>query len=118
MFKAALPLSNNGVLNLKINGKSLFIVSGDGKIKKLTGSDTRWNLERELCLEGRINSLTIDPTGNEMLAGSSTGRIYRLTTGNLDSTIHTEGHLSGIMGLSIPSNSNDIFGTIDYEGVG
>ena len=60
IFKAAIPVSNNGVLNLKLYGKNLFISSGDGKVKKLTGSDTRWSLEREVALEGRIGSLAID----------------------------------------------------------
>jgi len=79
-------------LSINIFGKNLFVGSGDGKVKKLTGSDTRWNLERELCLEGRMNSITIDPNGNELLAGTSNGRIYRINTGHLDSSVHTEGH--------------------------
>lgn len=85
-----------------MSGRSLFVGSGDGKVKKLTGSDTRWNIEREICLEGRMNSLSIEPSGNELLVGSSTGRIYRLTTASLDCTVHSEGHLSAIMGLSVP----------------
>lgn len=58
----------------------MYVGSGDGKIKKLGGSDTRWNLERELCLDGKMNSITVDPTGNELLAGTSNGRIYRIAT--------------------------------------
>jgi hypothetical protein len=37
-------------------------------------------LERELCLDGKINSITIDPTGYELLAGTSNGRLYKITT--------------------------------------
>ncbi|CAD8212252.1 unnamed protein product [Paramecium pentaurelia] len=117
IFKATIPISNNGVLSINIFGKNLFVGSGDGKVKKLTGSDTRWNLERELCLEGRMNSITIDPNGNELLAGTSNGRIYRINTAHLDSSVHTEGHQSSIVGLSVPLNACDLFVSIDYEGV-
>lgn len=68
----------------------------------MVGSDTRWNLEREICLEGRMTSLTVDPTGNEMLVGSSAGRIYRVRCSTLDCTVHTEGHLSSVVGLAVP----------------
>lgn len=87
-------------MNLKLYGKNLFISSGDGKVKKLTGSDTRWSLEREISLEGRIGSLTIDRSGRELLVGTSAGKIFRLISNSLDCTTHSEGHLSAIMGLS------------------
>lgn len=80
VFKATIPISNNGVWSLSIFGKNLFVGAGDGKIKKLSGSDTRWTLDREICLEGKINSLATDPSGNELLAGSTNGRLYRINT--------------------------------------
>jgi cilia- and flagella-associated protein 52 len=40
VFKAALPISNNGVLSLAmcVHDNVLFVGSGDGKLKKLRGS--------------------------------------------------------------------------------
>ena len=78
LFKAAVPISNNGVQNLRISGSSLFVSSGDGKFKKLHGSDTRWGLESEVQLEGRLTSIAIDASGREILVGSNFGKIYRL----------------------------------------
>lgn len=37
VFKAAVPVSNNGVMSLALGGDTLFIGSGDGKLKKLRG---------------------------------------------------------------------------------
>lgn len=31
--------------------------------------------------------------------------------------VHTEGHLSAIVGLSVPTNSCDLFVSIDFEGI-
>ena len=33
---------------MRISGRSLFVVNGDGKVKKLVGSDSRWALESEV----------------------------------------------------------------------
>jgi WD40 repeat protein len=48
--------------------------------------------------------------------GSNFGKMYRVIASNLDCTIHCEGHLQAIVGLSLPRTSNDIFVTIDMEG--
>lgn len=94
-------MSNNGVLSLRLCGNWLLMGAGDGKLKKLSGSDTRWNLSGELCLEGRLSSMSVNPSGNELLVGGSGGRIHRVACGSLDCTVHSEGHLSSIMGLSV-----------------
>lgn len=38
----------------------MYVVSGDGKVKKLVGSDTKWSLDTEILLEGRLSSIAID----------------------------------------------------------
>ena len=42
--------------------------------------------------------------------------MFRVATSTLDCTVHTEGALSSIVGLALPTNSNDLFATIDFEG--
>lgn len=44
------------------------------------------------------------------------GKIFRLIAHSLDCTVHTEGHVQALLGLALPSDSNDIFATIDNEG--
>jgi len=58
LFKAAIPVSNNGVLSLALCGDVLFVGSGDGKLKRLKGSETKWALEMEVPLNGSITSIS------------------------------------------------------------
>lgn len=47
VLKAIIPISNQGLLSMTAINNCLIIGSGDGKIKKLVGSDVRWTLETE-----------------------------------------------------------------------
>lgn len=58
LFKAAIPVSNNGVLSLALCGDVLFVGSGDGKLKRLKGFETKWALEMEVPLNGSITSIS------------------------------------------------------------
>lgn len=58
LFKAAIPVSNNGVLSLALCGDVLFVGSGDGKLKRLKGFETKWALEMEVPLNGAITSIS------------------------------------------------------------
>jgi len=93
VFRAAVPVSQGGVLALATiagDGGSppmAFCGCGDGKLKLLQGGDLEWVCLCETQLEGAIRSLTVSSDGAELLAGTSTGNIYRLhamTLCNLD----------------------------------
>jgi len=58
LFKAAIPVSNNGVLSLALCDDVLFVGSGDGKLKRLKGFETKWALEMEVPLNGAITSIS------------------------------------------------------------
>lgn len=55
IFKAAIPVCNNGVLSLTMQDQFIFVGSGDGRFKKLRGAETKWSLESEIQLEGALN---------------------------------------------------------------
>ena len=95
----------------------IFIGSGDGKLKRLVGRDYKWSQDLEIQLEGRIVSLTLSPTGKELLVGTSCGNIYRVLTSNFDAITHIEGHIDSINDISFFNNSNESFGTIDNMGL-
>ena len=78
----------------------MFVGSGDGKVKKLIGDDTKWVLEAEICLKGEVTTLSVDPFNKEILAGTSFGNIYRVYPDDLSATLHTEGHVSAINDVS------------------
>jgi len=90
--------------------------SGDGKVKKLVGSGTKWMLEAEVQLDGAVMSLSVDHLNKELLAGTSAGKIYRIFPSDLSATLHTEGHTSAINDLSLLKGNNEIFATITKKG--
>jgi len=36
IYRATMPISNNGLLSICLQGDSIFVGSGDGKVKKLS----------------------------------------------------------------------------------
>lgn len=70
VFKAALPISNNGILSFAYTEGILYVGSGDGRLKKLVGGDGKWNLEAEIILEGKVVSISLSPNKNELLVGT------------------------------------------------
>ena len=56
VFKALLPVSVNGIWSVVEVGGSIFCGSGDGKVKKLIGQDTKWQLDSEIILKGMHTS--------------------------------------------------------------
>jgi len=56
--------------------------------------------------------MSVDEPNNEILAGTSNGNLYRIFPDDLSATLHTEGHVSSINGISFQKDNNDIFATI------
>ena len=105
-------ISNNGIWSIVFHNDAVFVGSGDGKVKKLKGKDTKWILEAEILLSGSINSMSVDKNNNEILAGTSEGNLYRIFPDDLSAALHTEGHVSSINGISFQKDNNEIFATI------
>jgi hypothetical protein len=57
VYRAALPISTNGVLSVCTCGPHVYVGSGDGKVKKLQGNDQYWSVVDETQLSGRVTSL-------------------------------------------------------------
>ncbi|KRW99659.1 WD40-repeat-containing domain [Pseudocohnilembus persalinus] len=116
VFKAAIPISTNGVLSLTLINDTLIVGSGDGKIKKLQGQETKWSVEAEVQLDGALNGQSLSPDGSEVLVSSSNSKIYRVLTNTIDATVHNEGHISPIIDVAFQKGKNDLFVTIDAQG--
>ncbi|EAS05346.1 zinc carboxypeptidase family protein, putative (macronuclear) [Tetrahymena thermophila SB210] len=116
IFKAAIPVSNNGVLSIALFQDILFVGSGDGRLKKLRGSETKWSLESEVQLDGAITSISPINDFKELIIGTSQNNIYRVLTQSVNAMLHTESHLASIQGIAFPNNRNEFFATIDLNG--
>lgn len=88
VFRACVPVSPGGLLALCIgdgdDGLPLaYCGCGDGKVMLLQGQDLQWVMVGETRLDGGIRSLTLSADQKELLAGTSTGNIYRLDSQSL-----------------------------------
>ena len=93
LFRASLPVTSNGMLSLLSIGDDvcvhlsplpfspfLFHVrtlrysgSGDGCIKRLSGSDMHWQATGEALVVGKVTSLAAAVSGNHLFAGTDAG---------------------------------------------
>jgi cilia- and flagella-associated protein 52 len=95
----------------------LYCGGGDGKLKKLVGKATKYNLDKEVLLDGRIVGLSMSNDGKELLSGTSAGKIFKSLAGDLSSTVHAEGHVETISEVNFKRDSLDLFATIDIAGI-
>jgi WD40 repeat protein len=110
-------ISSNGLLSVAYLGDFLFVGSGDGKLKKLSIADGRWNLTHEAQLDSKIMSLTSSNDGRELLAGTIGGKLYRVLTEDLSFLLHTDAHTGSINDLHFSPRRSDQFVSIDENGI-
>jgi len=91
VFRACVPVSKGGLLSLALGPPPnagepplAYCGCGDGVVKLLQGWDLQWVCLREGKVHGAVRSLTLSADGREILAGTSTGYIYRLDAATLD----------------------------------
>ena len=63
IYRATMPISSNGLLCMAIQGDSLYVGSGDGKLKRMNIADGKWNMTHEAQLDSRVMSLTCSQDG-------------------------------------------------------
>jgi len=116
VFRASVPVSSNGVLSVAIDPEgNLFLGAGDGMIKKMAGRDMEWELLAEVKVQGRVVSLSISADGTELLAGTSTGKIYKALTDDLSVMEMATSHIDAINGVAFGTHS-DTFATVSRDG--
>ena len=85
-----MPISSNGLLSVALCGDYIYIGSGDGKLKKLSIADGKWNLTHEAQLDSKIMSLGVSNDKKELIAGTVGGKLYRVLTDDLSFLLHTD----------------------------
>jgi len=95
VFRACVPVSKGGLLSLAVrdagepfgDGEATAPLAycglGDGTLKLLQGEDLQWTCLAEAQLDGEVRSVTVSSDGQEVLAGTSLGNIYRLDARDL-----------------------------------
>ena len=115
IYRAALPISTNGILSLCCQNDFVFVGAGDGKVKKLQGNDQYWTIVGEAQLNGRITTLTLRADGEELMVGTDTAKMYSLRCEDLSFRLVQESNVSQINCVAFGSKS-DVFATVSQDG--
>lgn len=118
IYRASMPISSNGVLCGAIGGDHIYVGAGDGKVKKvtMTGATGGWALTCEVQLDSKVVSINLSPDGQELLAGTLSGKMYRILTNDFSFLLHSDSHSACINDVAFGSESNQ-FVAIDEHGM-
>lgn len=115
VYRTCIPISSNGVRGLASIDQFLYAGAGDGIIKKLSGADKKWFVEADCKLEGRVMSLSVASGYKELVAGTQTGRMYRVSSSTLKPTEIAESHRDNIVAVASGAQP-DVFATLSEKG--
>jgi len=106
VFRTSLPICNNGVSSIARSGDILYIAGGDGRVKAIRGNDTVWDVLAENVLEASICSLTPAADGQELVAGTRNGKLWRLLSADLTATLQAASHTGEATDVAFGSDSD------------
>ena len=117
VYREAIQLVGHGLLSMALHPVTgeLFVGGGDGMVRKVTGSDTRWSVQQEVKVRGCVVSLSISPDGQELLAGTQDGKIYRVRCDDMGVSEYCSSHVAPVAATAFGSRS-DIFATTGADG--
>mmetsp|Transcript_9578 Transcript_9578/g.14420 ORF Transcript_9578/g.14420 Transcript_9578/m.14420 type:complete len:697 (-) Transcript_9578:178-2268(-) len=108
VFRALIPICSNGVRSMvRLPNGDIVCGGGDGSVTKVTGEDLAWEILEKITLDGPVVSLSLSPNGSEVLAGCSSGSIFRCMTHSLASDVVTTSHTSAVTTLAFGPFNGD-----------
>ncbi|SPR01188.1 unnamed protein product (mitochondrion) [Plasmodiophora brassicae] len=116
-FRASFPVCSAGVHSLITNGDLLLAGGGDGTLSKYKGGAQQWDLVDRLELGGAVNSLSNAADGCEVIAGTASGRIYRVrVVDRLDALLVHQSPTVAVVHIAFAANRSNVFATISARG--
>lgn len=96
VYRTSVPISSNGVTALLTFGEKLFVGSGDGVLKQLSGFDMEWIIERQVQLIGRITAISADASTNTLAVSSDQGKIWSVDLETFTAKNISTSHIDGV----------------------
>eukprot|EP00656_Telonema_subtile_P052062 TRINITY_DN7148_c0_g2_i9.p1 TRINITY_DN7148_c0_g2~~TRINITY_DN7148_c0_g2_i9.p1 ORF type:complete len:551 (-),score=116.14 TRINITY_DN7148_c0_g2_i9:242-1894(-) len=115
VFRASVPVSSGGLFSVCTAGELVYTGSGDGVLRKMTGHDLNWGMLSETKLVGAIVSLALTEGGAALIAGTSSGLVYRVDTDSLEAVALSASHTAPITRVAFGARS-DLFATCAKDG--
>lgn len=118
LYRSALSLNANGVSAVVAieDRNCAFVGGGDGKVKKVSGSNADWKLYGEVTLEGAVTSMDVSGDGAQLIIATTAGYVYRMLTDDMTFTIAVESPLRGINDVAVCQQAPELFVTASNDG--
>uniref|UniRef100_A0A7S1ADC4 Guanine nucleotide-binding protein subunit beta-like protein n=1 Tax=Noctiluca scintillans TaxID=2966 RepID=A0A7S1ADC4_NOCSC len=115
VFRAALPICNNGVVSIAVYQDVVYTGGGDGRVRAMRGFDTQWDEMAGNQLEAGVTALTVCSDGGELVVGTRNGKLFRLLSSDLTASLQSAAHTSRVTDVAFGS-SNDLVCTCSDAG--
>eukprot|EP01065_Artemidia_motanka_P037707 TRINITY_DN4655_c0_g3_i1.p1 TRINITY_DN4655_c0_g3~~TRINITY_DN4655_c0_g3_i1.p1 ORF type:complete len:730 (+),score=150.92 TRINITY_DN4655_c0_g3_i1:66-2192(+) len=124
LYRTSFTVSSAGALSVCASanchtpgGCVVFVGAGDGRLRKMVGTDREWVLQQEVQLKGGITSLTCGADGVELIAATSAGLMYRVLVADMACTVAGESHTAALVDAAVPRDRSDRFASCGEDGV-
>mmetsp|Transcript_13532 Transcript_13532/g.33226 ORF Transcript_13532/g.33226 Transcript_13532/m.33226 type:complete len:634 (+) Transcript_13532:86-1987(+) len=117
VFRCSLPIVNGGVSGItKMDETTVILTGGDGKVKRVKGSDTHWDMIVENILEAPCVSVTLACDHREVLVSTKNGKIWRCLTKDLTTTLHSASHTLDVAKAAFGGKESETMVTVSKSG--
>jgi hypothetical protein len=106
IYRATMPISSNGLLSIALIGDCIYVGGGDGKVKKLSIAQGKWNLTHEAQLDSKVMSISVSQDRKELIVGTNGGKLYRMLESDLSFMLHTDAHTGSINDIAFGNRSD------------
>ena len=111
------PVCAGGVHSITIGANDeVFVGGGDGTVTSIQLQGKEYVDMKRAKLQGNVTSLSLSYTGEELLAGTAKGSIYRIRVSDFKSALVREAHAGPILKVEFPQGASDRFVTISNDG--
>lgn len=115
IFRISIPVSHNGIISICKAGDMIYLGSGDGIVKRFTGTDQTWYNAGQVQLKGEIMSISLHPESTDLVVGTNVGIIYHMNPNDLSVAVLAESHIRAVTAVDFGMKS-DVFATGSLDG--
>ena len=118
IYRASMPIASNGAICGALDGDTIYVGGGDGKVKKVVLTAGQWTLTHEAQLDSMVQSINLNIAKDELIVGTKGGQLYRVLSNDLSYILHSDAHTGKINDVAFGPNDSNTFVSIDENGSG
>ncbi|CEM05742.1 unnamed protein product [Vitrella brassicaformis CCMP3155] len=115
VFRAAIPVTANGVQAMCGQDGRVVLGGGDGSVKICEGRDAQWEEVKAMGVSGCVSGLALSPDGQEVVCGTTNGRLFRVMLSDMTATVLGHSHCAALTSL-VFGTTQQIFASTSRSG--